>query len=141
MTSNKPNEKSNSIPKSVIDPTLINAYIQAIDPDSPEIVLEIVDLLAKDIPERLSEMSQAIQNNDMDTLMRAAHTLKGEVSHFGAQELVSLCQQIELEAKNNQADNLEETFTSIQNAVDALLCALVDFRLAISNDKYSSNLQ
>ena len=82
-----------------IDPQVIEG-LRALSPDSgDEFLRELVDIYLQDTPERLVELERALARQDAPTVSRAAHTIKGSSSNFGAQELARLAQAIELSGK------------------------------------------
>jgi CheY-like chemotaxis protein len=59
------------------------------------LVQEIVDLFLEDYPKRLSEIAEAIDLGDPRLLERAAHTIKGTVSHFNAAAATEVAARLE----------------------------------------------
>jgi two-component system sensor histidine kinase/response regulator len=60
-----------------------------------ELLREIVDLFAADSPRLLDELRQASAEGDAETLKRAAHTLKGAASNFGATAVMDAARDLE----------------------------------------------
>jgi CheY-like chemotaxis protein len=116
----------------VIDKRLIQAYLEAIDPDSPEIIIEIISLLEQDLPGHIEKMEEAIRDQEMDILKRTAHTVKGEVSHFGAETLVTLCNQIEHAAANGQIELVPPLFETFKSTTQILLSDLEMYRAELT---------
>jgi HPt (histidine-containing phosphotransfer) domain-containing protein len=82
-----------------IDPQVIEG-LRALSPEGgAEFLKELVDIYLQDTPERLTELELALARQDAPTVTRAAHTIKGSSSNFGAQELARLAQEIELAGK------------------------------------------
>jgi len=82
-----------------IDPQVIEG-LRALSPEGGnEFLKELVDIYLQDTPERLTELDQALARQDAPTVTRAAHTIKGSSSNFGARELARLALEIELSGK------------------------------------------
>ena len=62
---------------------------------SREEVQDLVRMFCDEGSLLLGRMGTAIEQDDNETLSRAAHALRGAGANFGAQILNSLCQQIE----------------------------------------------
>ncbi len=97
----------------VIDPQAIET-LRSLSPDTDgEFLRELIDIFLQDTPARIAEVETSISEGDANTLMRAAHTIKGSAGNFGARNFVRLAMEIEHHAK---ASNL--------TAASALLPAL-----------------
>lgn len=66
----------------------------------------LLEAFLSDSPKRLDKMLLATQENDMESLANEAHALKGSSSNLGAQQLASVCSEIEKLARNNSIDGL-----------------------------------
>lgn len=83
----------------VIDSEAIES-LRALSPDDGgEFLRELIDVFLKDTPQRLAELDQALASQDAAIFTRAAHTIKGSSSNFGATRLSKLAQEIELLGK------------------------------------------
>lgn len=56
---------------------------------------ELLKAYLEDAPRRISTISRAIEEDDLDRVAREAHAFKGSSSNMGARELVSLCNDLE----------------------------------------------
>ena len=68
------------------------------DPDlggDSSFLAEVIQAFREDSPPRLAALRVACQSGDEDGLTRAAHSLKGSSSNFGAARLQALCAEIE----------------------------------------------
>ncbi len=80
----------------VIDSQVI-ATLRELSPESgDEFVRELIEIYLQDTPRRLAEIEQALGKQDAVTLTRAAHTIKGSSSNFGATRLSKVAQEIEM---------------------------------------------
>jgi HPt (histidine-containing phosphotransfer) domain-containing protein len=60
---------------------------------------EIITSFLSSAPKMLTQLHAAILSQNLKDVERSAHTLKGACSHFGAPELVNLCAELELKAR------------------------------------------
>jgi len=60
---------------------------------------ELIEVFLQDTPLRLTDLDQALAKSDAPTFIRAAHTIKGSSSNFGATRLSKLAQEIEAAGK------------------------------------------
>jgi CheY-like chemotaxis protein/HPt (histidine-containing phosphotransfer) domain-containing protein len=78
-------------PAEVFDQSVLLAQVEG----DQELLAELVELFAEDCPRLLSEIEQAVVRGEGEGLARAAHTLKGAASNFGAQGVVTLARRLE----------------------------------------------
>jgi HPt (histidine-containing phosphotransfer) domain-containing protein len=57
--------------------------------DDEELLAELVRIFLADYPSSVREMEQALAQGNSQLLERAAHSLKGAVANFGAEDVVS----------------------------------------------------
>jgi HPt (histidine-containing phosphotransfer) domain-containing protein len=88
----------NSTIPPVIDPHAIEE-LRALNPEDPGFLRELVDLFVQDVPDRLAEIAQSLATKDAVLLTRAAHTIKGSCSNFGASKLQEISHTMELQGK------------------------------------------
>ncbi|MBN1265328.1 MAG: response regulator [Anaerolineales bacterium] len=121
-----------------LDKKLILAYMEAIDPDSPDIILEIMTLLENDLPGHIVAIAEGIRDGNLDMLKRTAHTIKGEVSHFGASDLMSICNQIEQLATREQLNQIPPAFEILKAEAETLLSDLKTYRAELIEEFHLS---
>ncbi len=88
----------NAPSQNVIDPQAIDG-LRALNPDDPQFLRELIDLFVQDVPERIAEIEQALTTRDALLLTRAAHTIKGSCSNFGATNLHRISHDMEMQGK------------------------------------------
>jgi two-component system sensor histidine kinase/response regulator len=82
-----------------------------------ELLAEVAQLFLEDYPNSLREIDDALQRGDAKLLERAAHTLKGAASNFGADPVVEPALALELAGRTG---NLSATASSYQALTSAL---------------------
>ena len=82
-----------------LDLQVIDA-LRALSPESGgDFLRELVEIYLRDTPERLTELEQALVRQDAAMVTRAAHSIKGSSSNFGAKRLAQFAQEIEAQGK------------------------------------------
>jgi len=85
----------------ILDPVAIE-NLRMINPDDGgEFVRELIDIFLADTPRRLAEIESALASGNAADLTRAAHTIKGSASNFGATRLSALAKEIEQQGKGS----------------------------------------
>jgi two-component system, sensor histidine kinase and response regulator len=92
--------------------------------DDPELFQEMVGLLRSDAPPLLDAIHEAHKAGDAARLQRAAHTLKGLASNFGAERAVAAAAEVERLAKANQSSGMPAAVIELEESLDELVAAL-----------------
>lgn len=85
-----------------------------------ELLGELAQLFLDDYPRLLTNLKNAAADQDAAALERAAHTLKGSVSNFGAQEVFDAAYRLELLGRNQELSALTESIAALENALALL---------------------
>ena len=90
---------------------------------------EVVDVFLSDYPRLIDDLRRAHKESDSNTLMRAAHSLKGMLRNFQAEPAAEVAFELE---KQGKADNFDGVAEAIENLagqaaeVDKTLRAILD---------------
>ena len=90
----------------------------------PDLLREIVALFLDDSPRLLGEIRGAAVTGDVDRLMRAAHTLKGSASNFGACELMEAALALETMGRGGDVAGAGPQAVRLEAALGRLNAAL-----------------
>lgn len=85
---------------------------------------EITGIFLEEYPTLLEQIREAIQRADAKRLEHCAHTLKGSVSNFGAEEATNAAYQLELLARKGRLDQAPEALRALELHFSALGPAL-----------------
>jgi HPt (histidine-containing phosphotransfer) domain-containing protein len=106
------------------------ALLKRVEGDA-ELLREIVELFAADSPRLLGELRQASADGNAEILKRAAHTLKGAASNFGALAVVDAARVLEtMGREGNLADapvvcgRLEESLRAFEDGLAKFVASL-----------------
>jgi CheY-like chemotaxis protein len=81
---------------------------------------EVVDVFLSDYPKLLEDLRQASKDGDSDTLMRAAHSLKGILKNFQADAAAAVAFELENKAKGENFDGVPEAIESLAGQIAEL---------------------
>ena len=92
------------------------------------LVAELRDIMGQDYPmlvaawgrdaaQRLEELTDARQADNVEALRRAAHTLKGSSSNLGAARLAALCAHLEQKVTSLNETEIDARLVAIDTAV------------------------
>lgn len=110
-----------------IDMQVIDGLRELGGDDEPGLLLEVVGLFLEDGPRRLVDIERALEQGDLRSLERAAHTLKSSSLNVGATVLAQLCREIELHARKQElapvrglCDAGKEHWPSVERALRSI---------------------
>lgn len=96
--------------------------------DDPDFLAELVAEFLDDAPTQLEALREALVSGDAGGARRAAHTLKGNGSTFGARGLASLCQEAEAAAGAGDLDAVRALVDGLEGEWARVRTALVPLR-------------
>ena len=79
--------------------------------DDPEFFLTLVDQFLEDLPRHLEGLQKALEHQDLEALVKSAHTCKGSSRSIGATSLAEISHALELIGRKGIFENANETFT------------------------------
>lgn len=88
--------------------------LRALNPEDPAFLRELIELFLQDVPQRFAELEQALAKGDAALLTRAAHTIKGSCSNFGAANLAAVALQMEHQGKENSFSEAKATLPALK---------------------------
>jgi histidine phosphotransfer protein HptB len=101
--------------------------LRALSPDDgPEFLRELIEIFLKDTPERVTELTHALAQNDAVTFTRAAHTIKGSSSNFGAARLAKAAHDLEMQGKTGDLTSTGAACEKLKNEYALVAQALTE---------------
>jgi HPt (histidine-containing phosphotransfer) domain-containing protein len=91
-----------------------------------ELLAELIHLFREDIPQLLDAMRNALQQGDMASLERSAHSMKGAAGNLSGNVAVDAALRLEQSAKNGDVESSKANLATLQSAIDRLLAALAE---------------
>jgi HPt (histidine-containing phosphotransfer) domain-containing protein len=92
-----------------------------------QLLAELVVIFREECPKLRDQIAAAVESKDAKTLQRAAHTLKGSLSHLAAAKAHGLAEQIEIHAKQGDLAAAESFWDKLQRELDDLDPTLAEF--------------
>jgi HPt (histidine-containing phosphotransfer) domain-containing protein len=108
----------------IVDDVIDRADVLARFEGDAELLQEVADLFLEDCPERMTHVREALARRDCTALQRAAHSLKGSASNFGAASTVQAALRIELLARAGDLAQAEEAYATLEQEATRLTRAL-----------------
>jgi HPt (histidine-containing phosphotransfer) domain-containing protein len=91
-----------------------------------ELLKEIAGLFLEDYGHLLAEIRRAVAARDAAALHRAAHTLKGSVSNFGADATSQAAYRLEILGRGGDLSEAEKALEQLEEALGRLTPALME---------------
>ncbi|MCR9134931.1 MAG: Hpt domain-containing protein [Alphaproteobacteria bacterium] len=107
----------------IIDDNAIRRLLSVIGGDREDF-LELMEEFEESTPLLVDKMKQAATEANIDSLRISAHSLKSNARDFGAVQLASLCEALELACKNQDVPAPVDKVAEIEQALEAAREAL-----------------
>ena len=116
----KPSERQGGYPPSADDAEAEGLYLPPLlelaalqGPGESDIIQELANIFLKEMPSRLSVLSQALGEKDFLRLEEAVHTIKGSCGVISALRMAALCEIIEESTKEKENHAIERHIRSL----------------------------
>ena len=94
--------------------------------NNPTLIKKIITLYFRDAPKILSEIEEAIKNEDNKKLSENAHALKGITSYYTVDATYNLCLTLEQFGKKNSMPEKNEEIKNSLSQLKDMLSLLMD---------------
>jgi two-component system sensor histidine kinase/response regulator len=88
---------------------------------------EVVDIFLSDYPRLLNDINRSFRDGDSDTLMRSAHSLKGMLRNFQAEDAAGIAFELEKKGKAEKFDGVEAVIETLADRIAEVDKTLRDF--------------
>ena len=92
-----------------------------------ELAVELLTAYAEDAPVRMASLAQAVERDEIDQVVRAAHSLKGMSGVVRASRLVNQALGMEMTARNQDMDGVRKALPDLRTILDQALAEMRDF--------------
>jgi two-component system sensor histidine kinase/response regulator len=99
--------------------------------DDQELLAEMIHLFRDEVPQLLDAMRNSLQQGDLKSLERSAHSMKGAAGNLSANVAVDAASRLEQSAKNGDVESSKANLATLQSAIDRLLPALAELCLGV----------
>jgi two-component system sensor histidine kinase/response regulator len=104
----------------------LEAALQSVDGDR-ELLVEMAELFLQDSARLVEEVGQAIRDGNASALHRSAHTLKGSVANFVAEEARETALQLELMGRSGNLAGAPARYTALAEEMRRVDADLSEF--------------
>ena len=91
---------------------------------SKAVLVEMVELFAAECPKQMAAVEEAYSSGDKEAVMRAAHTLKGSVALFAADDATRVAKRIEFMGRDGDLGDFATAWDELNRHIDKLSRAL-----------------
>ncbi|QQS34812.1 MAG: response regulator [Ignavibacteriales bacterium] len=102
-------------------------HLEKISAGSADFKKELLGAYLDDMVKRYSNLKNWLVNDDMNNLIKEAHTIKGASYSVGAVRIGEEALAVEISGKHNDMDNLRERMILLEQAIDDTRSLLKDF--------------
>lgn len=91
--------------------------LRSLSPDDGDVFLkEILGIYLEDMPLRIAELHRSSTSGDIESFIRAAHSIKGSSSNVGAAQVRDIAQSIEHGSRKQGLSGQEEQIAQLEAA-------------------------
>jgi signal transduction histidine kinase/CheY-like chemotaxis protein len=96
------------------------------------LLVELVEMFSQEWPTILASLETAVVSNDAQAVYFAAHTLKGQVGHFGAGATFEVARELEVLGRQGELDRAPAVLDTLTRELDRLRAALAGFKSGVT---------
>ncbi|MDQ6786415.1 MAG: PAS domain S-box protein [Acidobacteriota bacterium] len=109
----------------ILNLSILESFKEFQTPGEPDLVEELTGLFVEDTKKRLVSLREAIEKNDVETVARETHTLKGSSGNIGARRITAIVGEMEAKATDAERVNfllgkLESEFKQVVEMLDSM---------------------
>lgn len=94
----------------------------------PAFLVELINLYLNDSPQLIEQMRTGLSAGEIETVRRAAHSLKSNSASFGAQRLADAARELELIAKGGTLEGGKSRLEAVEMEFDRMLPVLLELK-------------
>jgi HPt (histidine-containing phosphotransfer) domain-containing protein len=91
---------------------------------------ELIQIFMEELPLHLAKLNKAIETEDMETLERTAHSLKGELSCLGLTDAAQKARDLERMGRERTLQPVAELLCAFETEMTAVTSAMRDMLYA-----------
>jgi len=107
-----------------VDPEVIAGIRELQGEDGVDLLTELIDMFARDVPRRLADLRRAVEGDDTVAVLNGAHSLKGSSASLGATHLAVLCGQLEQCGRTRRLDGAADLLADVAREFERVRAAL-----------------
>ncbi|MHB8203235.1 MAG: Hpt domain-containing protein [Desulfomonilaceae bacterium] len=103
--------------------------------DSPELLIELIELFLELGPGMFKDIQESVEQESPDGLQRSAHSLKGSVGNFAAEDTFEASLLLETMGRNKNLAGAQDALIVLQNALSRLFDELTSIKTELVSSK------
>jgi HPt (histidine-containing phosphotransfer) domain-containing protein len=111
--------------ETLIEPQEWEAFKSMADPAT---LVELLNSYLEDAPQLIQQMRDGLAAGDVETVRRAAHSLKSNSASFGANRLAGAARELEMIAKGGTLEGAASKLAGIEAEYTPLAARLVELK-------------
>lgn len=116
-----------------IDMGVLQELLDLCDDGDTSLVTELIDMFITDAPTRVDEVESGFQAGDLETVERAAHSLKGSSGNLGATLVMDIAESLQNASRTGDAEVVRGLVPELRSQFDSAIAELRQLR-----DHYSA---
>ncbi|WP_156492265.1 response regulator, partial [Oleiphilus sp. HI0080] len=92
-----------------------------------DLLCRVIDAYLADTPPHVEQLSNAVEDKDMEQISYLAHTIKGASLNISAAQVSKLAQQLETDAKEGRSDRFSSILPQLQQESEQLFLLLREY--------------
>lgn len=113
------------MPETQLDP---EAWAMMKSMTEPAFLAELIDVYLADAPELIEQIRGGLAVDDIETVRRAAHSLKSNSASFGANQLAGAARQLEMLTREGTLDGASSRLSEIEAEYAQLVPVLMELK-------------
>ena len=85
-----------------------------------ELGKQVLQMFMETGQELLSQLDGAVKNNDLEVIMRVAHSIKGSAGNVGAKRLAEIALELEKQAESGTIEDVDKKFNTLKEVFERL---------------------
>lgn len=94
----------------------------------PAFLVELIEVYLNDSPQLIEQIRTGLAAGEVDTVRRAAHSLKSNSASFGANRLANAARELEMIAKGGTLDGAGAKLETVEAEFSQLLPVLAELK-------------
>jgi len=96
------------------------ARLKGLAGDDPDLIGEVAEIFLAESEDLMQAIRDSLAEGDAETLSKAAHSLKGSVANFGAEQAFEAARSVEMASRHNELDGLDAVVQTLAEQVDTV---------------------
>ncbi|MFP4123667.1 PAS domain S-box protein [Coleofasciculus sp.] len=115
--------------ESVLDPQVLQTFHEMMGESATQMLSQLIDIYLEDTPAMLETLKISLQENNLVSLQRTAHTLKSSSAALGAIKFSQLCQDLENLSKSQLMTGVYELVAQIESEYQRVKQEVIRYKL------------